>query len=180
MSREASPLPGYPEPYGLLGAILQDATSDWREELTWFAKDRAELDAKLGRDFTTWRVRSGGQTAGAVILHMIIAELYWFEVFALDREVPAEDKALIKWSEINVDEGKWPEPPAEPLSWYFDLQDRFRTQALEAVKSWPSAATTKIHHGNPVSYAWVFGHVIQHESYHGGQILLIHDLWQNR
>ena len=30
---DAEPLPGYQEPYGLLCAILQDGTNEWRWEL---------------------------------------------------------------------------------------------------------------------------------------------------
>jgi uncharacterized damage-inducible protein DinB len=29
-----------------------------------------------------------------------------------------------------------------------------------------------------MSLRWVLGHVIQHEAYHGGQIVMLHDLWK--
>lgn len=172
MIRDIEPLAGYGEPYGLLCAALQDATKDWRQELDW------KEEFALGPEVVTWRVRPNGQSIGAILLHMIIAEVAWFEWFVLGRAPSEEDRSLLLWNEIDVDEGKWPDPPAEPLTWYFGLQDRFRARTLEAVKDWPPAETLKEHYDRQVSMRWVLGHVIQHETYHGGQIVLIHDLWK--
>jgi uncharacterized damage-inducible protein DinB len=173
MVKDPVPLPGYPEPYGLLCAILQDATVDWRGEL-W--------GAKIGPEVMTWRPRPGGQSIGAVILHMIVAEVFWFERFVLEREIDAEDKRLLMWDEIDVDKGSWPEPPYQPLSWYFELHDRFRARTLDAVKQWPAPGSLKDRAGENHKYSmlWVLGHVIQHEAYHGGQVVMLYDLWKNR
>lgn len=178
MVNDVAPLPDYPDPYGLLCAILQDATVEWRGEITWPARTREELDARLGPEVMTWRARPGGQTIGTLILHMIGAELFWFERFALGREITDEDRKVLMSNEIDVDEGIWPDPPAQPASWYFDLHDRYRARTLEAIKEWPSADSMKEHDGWPRSMRWVLGHVIQHESYHGGQIVLLYDLWK--
>ena len=70
---DANPLPGYPEPYGLLCAILQDGTSEWR----------LELDPRLTEDALVWQAHPGMHSIGATILHMIGAEVFWFEQFAL-------------------------------------------------------------------------------------------------
>jgi uncharacterized damage-inducible protein DinB len=170
MTYDVAPLAGYPEPYGLLAAILQDSTSEWR----------GEIQGDPGPGVTTWRPRPGGQSIGAIILHMIIAELFWFEIVALDREIDPADKELLKWDEIDVDEGAWPDVPSEPLSWYLELHDRYRARTLEALKEWPSSETLKELHGRKRSMRWVLGHVVQHEAYHGGQIVMLYDLWKNR
>lgn len=170
MRRDIAPLPGYPDPYGLLLATLQDGTYDWRNEL-WH-----DCDA----DVMTWQVRPGGRSIGAQILHMIIVEIDWLESFVLKREISEEDRKLLMWDEMDVDAGKWPVPPAEPIAWYYDLQDRFRTRTLETVKDFPPPDT--ILHGRVDSFTppWVLGHVIQHESYHGGQVVMLHDLRESR
>ena len=169
MIKDLAPLPGYPTETGVLCAILLDATEDWR----------LELDPNLGPEVTTWRVGPGGRSIGGIMLHMIIAEIFWFEMFALDRKPSADDKLNLHWDEIDVDTDKWPEPPAQPLSWYFELYDRYRARTLEAVKDWPSLDTLLPIHGDMRSLRWVFGHVIQHESYHGGQIVLMAQLFQS-
>jgi uncharacterized damage-inducible protein DinB len=169
---DAAPLPGYPEPYGLLSAMLKDATAEWR----------GELPGDLGPEVTTWRARPGGASIGGIVLHMIAVEIYWLECFALGRPFdPEEDKQLL-WHEIDVDESIWPEVPHQPLSWYFALHDHYRTRTLESIKQWPPADTLI---GNADgtrhrSLRWVLGHVIQHEAYHGGQIVTMVDLWRNR
>lgn len=174
MVQDAAPLPGYMEPYGLLCSILQDATNDWRWELG------EHKGADLGAGVTTWRARPDGPNIGAIVLHMISAELYWFEQCALGREISAEERKLLMCDEMDVNGGQWPDPPAEPLSWYFDLHDRFRARTLEAVKTWDPPETLKPGGGGQCSLRWIFGHLIQHETYHGGQIVMLNELWKHR
>jgi uncharacterized damage-inducible protein DinB len=69
-------------------------------------------------------------------------------------------------------------PHRQPITWYFELQDRIRSRILESIKNLPAAETLKQGHNDAISMRWVFGHVIQHESYHGGQAVLLHDLWK--
>ncbi len=171
MIRDVAPLPGYPEPTGLLCAILLDATTEWR----------GELDGDLGPEATTWRARPGGPSMGAILLHMIIVEVFWLEQFVMDLETTAEDKQLLMWNEIDVDAPHWPDAPAQPLSWYFALHDRYRARILEVIKQWPKLDSLKDRPGEDGKYSlrWVLGHVIQHEAYHGGQIVMLNDLWKN-
>jgi uncharacterized damage-inducible protein DinB len=170
MNFDVDPIPGFDEAYGLLIAVLEDGTREWKEELP------PELDA----DIMVWRPRPRGQSMGAVILHMIHAELFWFETFALGKEIGEEDKKELLWDELDVDVSLWPEPPHQPLSWYLDLYRRYRTRTLEAVKSWPAPETMIDLHGRRRSLRWALGHVIQHDSYHGGQVVMLYDLYKNR
>lgn len=167
---DAPPLDGLPEPYGLLAAILQDGTNEWRTEL-WDT---------FGPEVTTWRSRPGGPSIGAQILHMIDAEIYWFEQVALRRPRSEEESRVLLSDQFDIDNGIWPEPPAEPLSWYFELQDRYRARTLRALEAWAAQATFVEHHGRQVTLRWIFGHVIQHESYHGGQVVMLYDLWKHQ
>lgn len=167
---DVAPLVGYQEPYGLLCAILQDATNEWR----W------ELDPHLSEEAIVWQPHPGMHSIGAVIMHIIFVETYWFERFALAEPWNDEERALLLAGETDVDEWRWPEPPKQPLTWYFELQDRIRARTLESIKRWPSPETTKTHDGRETSMRWVLGHVIQHEAYHGGQAVLLQRLWQLR
>jgi uncharacterized damage-inducible protein DinB len=167
---DAEPLSGYQEPYGLLCAILQDATNEWR----W------ELDQDLSEDAVVWQPHAGTHSIGGIILHLIGAEVYWFEKFALGISPDPEERKLILSDEMDVDTWNWPVPPRKPISWYFELHDRIRARTLESVKRWPAPDSTKGHDGRQVSMRWVLGHVIQHEAYHGGQAVLLNRLWQLR
>ena len=165
---DVKPLPGYQEPYGLLCAILQDGTREWR----W------EIDPGLSPEAIVWQPYPGAHSIGAVIFHMIGAEVFWFERFALGREADPEEQRLIMAGEMDIDAWRWPSPPRQPLSWYFDLQDRIRARTLESIKRWPSPETSNEHHGDQKTMRYVLGHVIQHEAYHAGQAVLLSRLWQ--
>ncbi len=165
---DAAPLPGYPEPYDLLCAILQDGTNEWR----W------ELDQDLSEEAVVWQPYPGMHSIGGIILHMINAEVFWFERFALGIPDDPEERKLILSEQIDVDEWNWPEAPRQPIAWYFDLQDRIRARTLESIKRWPAADVARPHHDNrECTLRWVLGHVIQHEAYHGGQAVLLNRLW---
>jgi uncharacterized damage-inducible protein DinB len=165
---DAAPLPGYQEPYGLLCAILQDGTNEWRGELP------RDLDA----DAVAWQPYPGGHSIGGIMLHIIGVEVFWFERFALGSAGDPEERKLLMVEEIDVDEWRWPEPPRQPIAWYFDLHDGIRARTLEGIKSWAEPDVAKELHGHPRTMRWVLGHVIQHEAYHGGQAVLIGRLWQ--
>jgi uncharacterized damage-inducible protein DinB len=165
---DAEPLPGYPEPYGLLCSILEDRTREWRGELT----------PDLTEDGIVWTPQPGTHSIGGVILHIIAVEVFWCERFALGLPGDAEERRLLMADDIDVDEWRWPEPPRQPISWYFELHDRIRARTLEGIKNWPAPDTAKDLHGHPRTMRWVLGHVIQHEAYHGGQAVLLNRLWQ--
>ncbi|RYG45473.1 DinB family protein [bacterium] len=167
---DAEPLPGYQEPYGLLCAILQDGTREWR----W------ELDPDLNENAVVWQPYPGAHSIGAILLHIVNTEVFWLEEFALDRTDDPEERRVRLADQIDVDNWQWPEPPRQPISWYFDLHDRVRARTLESIKSWPSPESARDLHGHPRTMRWVLGHVIQHESYHGGQAVLLSRLWAMR
>jgi uncharacterized damage-inducible protein DinB len=169
MRIDAEPLPGYPEPYGLLCAILLDGTREWR----------AELDSDLSTDAVVWRPHPGGPSIGAIFLHIMSVEVSWFERFVLGLPADPDERRLLMTDEIDVDEGRWPDPPRQPIQWYFDRHDGIRARTLEGIKQWPDADATRDRGGNPHTMRWVLGHVIQHEAYHGGQAVLLNTLYRS-
>lgn len=57
MVKDAVPLPGYPEPYGLLCAILQDATCNWRSEIPCHVGPEAYRGGQVLLLVDLWRSR---------------------------------------------------------------------------------------------------------------------------
>ena len=102
MLNDVEPLPGYEEPYGLLCAILQDGTNEWR----W------ELDPDLSEDAVVWQPAPGMHSIGAIMLHIIGVEIVWFERFALDIPFDREEANLLMMEKTDVDAWRWPDPPA--------------------------------------------------------------------
>ncbi|MBA4292253.1 hypothetical protein C0431_04720 [bacterium] len=160
MIRDVEPLEGFGEPWGLLTAILEDGTREWRGEI-W---------EEVGPEVMTWRPYPGGPSAGAVWLHLIMVELAWF---GLKDDLTEAERAELLWDAIDVDEAIWPDAPAQPMSWYVALQDRYRQVSLAGIKKFGAADEVLGSGENRYTQRWIFGHVIQHEAYHGGQIVML-------
>ena len=170
MRFDVDPLPGFAESYGVLCAILQDGTREWR----W------EIDPSLSVDAVVWQPEPGMHSIGGILLHIAAVEVFWFEQFVLGQPPNPQEQALLLNAETNVDEWRWPTPPRKTLSWYFELHDRIRERSIEGIRRWPPADSEKELDGHPRTMGWVLGHVIQHEAYHGGQAVLLSRLWELR
>jgi uncharacterized damage-inducible protein DinB len=168
-SYDAAPIDGIPEPYGLLLAILQDGTREWMGEL-------GDLEA-IPAEAMTFAARPGGPTMGAQMLHLTAVEHGWLARAPLGMELTEEDAKILMRDEIDVDKGIWPTPPSEPFSWYLNLYQERRRQTLELAPRWPEAGHVFARSWGSLTMGWIVGHMIQHDSYHGGQIVLLHEHW---
>lgn len=168
MTRDAPPIAGLPSPYDLLAGVLVDGTREWR----------SELPADLPPEAVVWQPHPGLHSIGAIMLHIMAVEVLWFERFVLDLPLSQQERDLFMLAETDVDEWRWPTPPRQPLSWYYEQHDTVRARMLEGLKNWPPADVDIDDDGEKITPRWVLGHVIQHEAYHGGQAVLLFRLWQ--
>jgi uncharacterized damage-inducible protein DinB len=164
---DVAPLPGFPAEYGLLLATLQDSTREWKDEL-------GEVDP----DLICWQPYPKGYSIGGVLLHIAETEAYWIEQFVLGREISEEEKTQCMIAEIDQYHGSWPTPPREPLSYYYGILDRIRARTLESVKSFDPPETVKGSKWGTMTLRWVLAHVVGHDSYHGGQAVMLKELGQ--
>ena len=162
---DVAPLPGYSEDYGLLLATLLDSTREWRDEL-----------GEPGVDTIVWQPCSGGYSIGGQLLHIAEVELYWIESFCLGRELDPEEMKLLMSDQIDQHRGIWPVPPAEPIAYYYGLLDNVRTRTLESVKEFEPSETVKTSRWGTMTLRWVLAHVVEHDSYHGGQAVMLSEL----
>lgn len=159
--------PGFEEKVALLLAALDDGRREWRSEI-----GTPSIQA------IQWQPTPDGYSIGALMLHMISCELFWLNGL-LGRELPEADKVRLMTESLDVDEVKYPLPPAQPIEWYFAMQDEYRLQFLELVREIndPDRVLTS-KRGNQFTLRWVLAHLIQHDSYHGGQCVMLHELWK--
>ena len=166
---DVDPLPGYHPEYGLMLAIMQDGTREWRDEL-----------GEIEPEGIVWQAYPGGYSIGGVMLHIAEVEVYWIEEFCLGRKLSQEDEKLFMSKEIEQYEGKWPTSPKEPLAYYFRILDDVRARTLEAYKQMGDPKEIKPRRDEEYTLAWVLAHVVEHESYHGGQIVMLKELCKRR
>ena len=149
----------------LFFAQLDQATAEWRE---W-------LDEKtMTVDQIVWQPFPGGHSIGALMLHIAEVEAYWLHEIAAGVPLSKEDLRSFLSAETDALAGKWPIPPRQPLSWYGAQLGtvRAKTKAL-LVDAAPDATGTRADDGRTFTLRWLFTHVITHESYHGGQAILL-------
>ena len=164
---DVAPLAGCQPDLGLLAAVLEDGTREWREELEGVTEDAI-----------VWQPFPGGHSIGGLLFHIIEAEAFWVEMVCMG--LP-ENEALFKElmsEQIKQYEVRWPTPPRKPISYYFELQDQVRATTLEHIASLCDPAAVKSRTDYDVTVRWVLGHVIQHEAYHGGQIILLNEMFK--
>lgn len=157
---------GYDPQIALLLGSLQDSTREWRDNL-----------GSVSPEAVIWQPKPFAHSIGAEILHMADAEAFWFETFAAGKTRPRGEMKRLMVNEIKLYGGKWPVPPAEPIEWYFELMDGIRKRSIEALKGLPA---DKLYERKTFSCTlrWVVAHVVEHDSYHGGQAVLLHELWK--
>ncbi len=166
---DAKPLPGYPEPYDLLAAILNDGTNEWR----W------ELDPKLGEETMGWQPHPGFHSIGSIILH----------IAAVDRVIDSRVRSRMRscrskyhWSGwrrgVGQDHASTSISSAIRSLRSSGIAGLIEHESLEPEHLWPAPDTLKEWDGTQRTMRWVFGHVIQHEAYHGGQAVLLSRMWE--
>jgi len=165
---DCKPLRGYAPEYGLMLAMMQDGTREWREEL-----------GRVGPDSIVWQPYANGYSIGGLMLHIADVEIYWLEEFCLGKMMTEEDAKLFMSKEIMQYKGQWPAPPRRPLSYYYKILDDVRARTMKAVKKMPAPDTVKAR-GTKFEFTmgWVLNHVVTHESYHGGQIVMMKELYR--
>lgn len=166
---DIAPISGFHPEIGLLLAALDDSTRAWRQNL-----GEPPVEAVI------WQIVPNGPSIGALILHMIDTETFWFERFIGGKTPDPEEGRLLMSEEVQQYEGIWPRAPEKPIEWYFELQARYRRRALESLKGVEPDRFFRESDDVESSARWVVSHVVQHDSYHGGQAVLVHEQWKRR
>lgn len=163
---DVAPLPGHHPEIGLLLGSLIDSTREWRESL-----------GEPSVDAIVWPCFPDGHSIGALLLHMIDCESYWFENFCAGIERNEAEVALWMSDEVDQMQCRWPVPPAEPFSWYVAELERVRLRAFRSIEGIDPGRVFK-GRKHSFTFRWVVAHVLQHDSYTGGQAVLAHEAWK--
>jgi uncharacterized damage-inducible protein DinB len=163
---DVPPIEGLNPEVGLLLAMLDDGTREWRGEL-----------GDLPDEAVIWQPFPNGHSLGTVILHIADVEIHWLHRVAGGREPSLEEEAQRIADAIDPDAVYWPAPPARPLAWYFEQHDaaRTRTRAIISELNDLERITEDPRHPGKYEFTlrWLLHHVITHEAYHGGQAVLL-------
>ena len=160
--RDVEPVAGLDSQAGLLLAMLDDGTQEWRKEL-----------GKVPEEAVAWQPFPQGHSIGALILHIADVEDFWVRhVLAGRRRSPEELQAVLS-KETHQYGVRWPTPPQQSLTWYFEQHDRVRTESRRTVQMLADPEHVGRRGQREFTLRWVLHHVITHEAYHGGQAVLL-------
>jgi len=150
---------------GLLLSVLQDGTREWTEEFY----DAAD-------DLVNFRLVSGGHCFGGILLHIMAAERYWVDEVIFDLPVDLTDPATAYDEVLDQDGCVWPDAPIQTLDWYFELFKKHRARTIELlIQVENPLKIIQQHERADYSISWIIGHLIQHDSYHGGQCVMLNE-----
>jgi uncharacterized damage-inducible protein DinB len=162
---DVCPLEGREPQIGFLLAAIDDNTDHWRREL-----------GRVAVDAVVWQPVENGHSIGALMLHMADVEAFWLHEVAAGAPIPESDQKLFLSKETEQYKGIWPRPPRQPLSWYFDQQDRIRARTHQLLASQNDPAQPCRYRTREFTLRWLVEHVITHEAYHAGQAVLLASL----
>ena len=144
--------------------MLEQSTGEWR--------------GMLGTDLTpeqlVHQAYAGAHSIGAVLLHMADSEAIWTMEVLAGGSVPESLKKELLTDETDVWNGKWPVVPSEPLAYYYEKQDRVREHTLRVLAGLTDIEKDVSAWGNTFTIRWILGHMVSHDSQHGGQAILLH------
>lgn len=165
---DVAPLDGFHPEIGILLASLEDSQREWEENL-----DQPTAEA-IG-----WQMHPGGPSIGTLLLHMADCELYWFEQFIAGKPADRELERDLLTQEVKQDEGLWPAAPDQLWQWYRGLHSRVVQRAREHLRGEDPNRVVK-GRKNSFTVRWVVAHVLEHDAYHGGQMVMLHEAWKRR
>jgi uncharacterized damage-inducible protein DinB len=144
--------------------MLEQSTSEWR--------------GMLGTDVTpaqlVHQAYPGAHSIGAVLLHMADSEAIWTMEVLAGGSVPESLKKELLADETDVWNGKWPTVLEEPLEYFYEKQDRVREHTLRVLAGLTDIEKDVSAWGNTFTIRWILGHMVSHDSQHGGQAILLH------
>jgi uncharacterized damage-inducible protein DinB len=151
----------HPEIAVLVGA-WRDGTREWLGEV-----------GEVSDELVTRRFGPHGVSVGALILHMVDCDEGWIGELLLGDSggPPTEAGAFCK--ALSVDERIFPDPPPWPFSQYVRLMQDTRARLVRRLAGLGPEEERSTGSGDVYTVRWVLAHLVQHDSYHGGQIALL-------
>jgi len=160
--RDVAPIAGLDVQTGLLLAMLDDGTQEWREDL-----------GDVPDEMLVWQPFPHAHSIGALILHIADVEAYWLHQVGEGQARSEEELARLLSKETQQYDLSWPHPPAQPLSWFLAQHDEIRARTRQIVSTWDDPAHIRPAQDIEFTRRWLLHHVLTHEAYHGGQAVLL-------
>jgi uncharacterized damage-inducible protein DinB len=114
------------------------------------------------------------------MLHLADAEGWWLGEVASGVARTEEQFARVLSKETQQYDSDWPAAPHQPLDWYLGILEETRAEIVALIAPRSDLETKHTAAGRDRTYTlrWILFHVIAHESYHGGQMVMLKEQWK--
>lgn len=159
---------------------LEDTTTRAPEIAPWIAalkecrKRTADAVSEMDRVELDWRPPGSGSTVGSLLYHVAAIEADWLHTEIRGEEIPPGVLSLFP-QDVRDEAGHLAQIGGEALATHLDRLGRVREALLSTLggMSMEDFRRLRTLEEYDVSPEWVVQHLIQHESVHRGQVLLI-------
>lgn len=148
-------------------AMLGDGTREWRKHM-----------GDISDDVLSWQPFTNGHSIGTVLLHMADVEGNWLHDAAHGKTRTKQELQTLLSEETQQGVVNWPAPPARPQAWFYEQQDAVRARTVESFRNVTGITDTRPFRDTRFTLRWLLSHVVAHESYHGGQAVLLHEMYK--
>jgi uncharacterized damage-inducible protein DinB len=146
----------------LLVAAWRDSAREWLGEV-----------GEVPDEAVTRRHGRNGVSVGALLMHMVDCDEVWIERVVLGLASPPPSVAGEFCRSLSVERREFPDPPSWPFAQYIGLLRDTRERLVAGLAGLSGSQEVVSASGNVFTVRWVLAHLIQHDSYHGGQIVLL-------
>ena len=164
---DVAPYPQTSADLGLLIATWEDGTREWRENL-----------GLPSEEAIVWQLYPNGPSIGGLLLHMASCDVYWLQQFVDGEEIDPDDPAEAYDNTVDQYVPLWPAPPRESIDWYFRILDESRAKMVARIQGHDDPLSVHARKNESYTYRWIVAHLVEHDSYHGGQAVLLHEAWK--
>ena len=160
-SYHIGPIEGYSPQIGTLITMLNNLSD--RVEYTVGKMTQAELD---------YQIDEKSNSIGALIMHLAATEVYYQEATFGQSNLPEKELEELRIAMELGDEGRQ-QIKGHDAAYYLDMYKNARKRTLELFKEKDDVWLASINEGSSVSNHYSWFHVMEHQSSHLGQILLL-------
>lgn len=156
----------HPEIASLI-ATWEDGTREWLESL-----------GEPSEEALVWQPYANGPSIGGEMLHMIECDMFWVEE-VLGGLAERNDHPAVKYGKgLDQENHIWPTAYSENWAWYLDLYLTSRKSVLDQLSNLTDITKVYPFKGGEFTARWIVAHIVEHDSYHGGQAVLLHEMWK--
>lgn len=167
MRYDVEPAEGFAPEIGTLIATWDDGFREWLDNL-----------GEPTQEAMSWQAYPNAPSIGGVMLHIAGCDLYWIREYVRGEALDPSNPAVAYDSELDQDNAQWPTPPDQPFSWYLNIVRSTRNQVIEQIRQEPNIEREFHRSWGTLTFRWIVAHIVEHDSYHGGQCVLLHEMWK--